>query len=69
MAASHFPPFILAQQYGESKAVPTSIFSVIARQRLKRERRLGKVIPESRIHLGYPYFALTLLATAFPTRG
>ena len=60
---------ILAQQYGESRAVPTSIFSVIARQRLKRERRLGKVIPESRIHLGYPYFALTLLATAFPASG
>ncbi|MGJ8725043.1 MAG: transglutaminase-like domain-containing protein [Roseibacillus sp.] len=64
-----FLPLILAQQYGEAKAVPTSIFSVVARQRLKRERRLGKVIPESRIHLGYPYFALTLLATAFPASG
>lgn len=64
-----FLPLILAQQYGESKAVPTSVFSVIARQRLKRERLLGKVIPESRIHLGYPYFALTLLATAFTTSG
>lgn len=64
-----FLPLILAQQYGEAKAVPTSVFSVIARQRLKRERRLGKVIPESRIHLGYPYFALTLLATAFTSSG
>ena len=64
-----FLPLILAQQYGESKAVPTSVFSFVARQRLKRERRLGKIIPESRIHLGYPYFALTLLATAFPASG
>lgn len=64
-----FLPLMLAQQYGESKAVPTSVFSVIARQRLKRERRLGKTIPDSRIHLGYPYFALTLLATAFSSSG
>lgn len=64
-----FLPLILAQQYGEAPAVPTSIFSVIARRRLKRERRLGKTIPESRIHLGYPYFALTLLATAFTASG
>lgn len=64
-----FLPLILAQQYGEEVAVPTSIFSVIARQRLKRERRLGKVIPESRIHLGYPYFSLVLLAAAFPISG
>lgn len=64
-----FLPLMLAQQYGEAPAVPTSIFSVVARQRLKRERRLGKMIPESRIHLGYPYFAVTLLATAFNASG
>lgn len=64
-----FLPLILAQQYGEAPAVPTSVFSVVARQRLKRERKLGKVVPESRIHLGYPYFAITLLATAFTAAG
>ena len=61
-----FLPLILAQQYGEANAVPTAIFSVIARYRLKRERLLGKKIPESRIHIGYPYFFLIILATAFP---
>lgn len=64
-----FLPLILAQQYGAAPAVPTSVFSVITRQRLKRERSLGKIIPETRIHLGYPYFALTLLATAFRASG
>ncbi|WP_411846562.1 transglutaminase-like domain-containing protein [Roseibacillus persicicus] len=64
-----FLPLMLAQQYGEEVAVPTSVFSVIARQRLKRERKLGKVIPESRIHLGYPYFSLVLIASAFPISG
>lgn len=64
-----FLPLILAQQYGAARAVPTSVFSIIARQRLKRERRLGKDLPDSRIHLGYPYFAITLLATAFTADG
>ena len=64
-----FLPLMLAQQYGEEKAVPTSVFSVIARRRLRKERSLGKSIPESRLHLGYPYFTLTLLATAFPANG
>ena len=64
-----FLPLMLAQQYGEASAVPTSVFSLIARQRLKRERRLGKVIPDTRIQLGYPYFAITLLATAYSSPG
>ena len=61
-----FLPLILAQQYGEAEAIPSSVFSVLARRRLKREKSLGKAIIESRIHLGYPYFTLTILATAFP---
>lgn len=64
-----FLPLILAQQYGEEQTVPTTVFSVIARHRLKKQQRLGKNIPESRIHLGYPYFALILLATAFSSSG
>ncbi|MBK1832535.1 transglutaminase-like domain-containing protein [Roseibacillus ishigakijimensis] len=64
-----FLPLILAQQYGEEEAVPTTVFSLVARRRLQRERRLGKIIPESYIQLGYPYFAFILLATGFTASG
>lgn len=64
-----FLPLILTQQYGEERTVPTSIFSFFARRRMKRERLLGKIVRESRIHLGYPYLVLTLLATGHQSTG
>lgn len=64
-----FLPLILAQQYGEEETIPTTVFSVIARKRQERERKLGHAVVDSRMHLGYPYFALTVLSAGYPATG
>lgn len=64
-----FLPLILAQQYGEEETISTTVFSVIARKRQERERKLGHAVEDSRIHLGYPYFGLTMLSAGYPAAG
>lgn len=64
-----FLPLILAQQYGEEETISTTVFSMIARKRQERERKLGHAVVDSRMHLGYPYFALTVLSAGYPATG
>ena len=64
-----FLPLILAQQYGKKATIPATVFSIIAKQRQRRDERLGKktVIPQ--VQVGYPYFGLTLLSAGYLTTG
>jgi hypothetical protein len=64
-----FLPLILAQQYGESFAIPGTVFSVLARRRQKRDQKLGRHSTEHQLHFGYPYFALSLLSAGYTATG
>ena len=64
-----FLPLMLAQQYGEDEAIPTTVFSYFARQRQRREQKLGKTVVESSIQIGFPYFGLTLVSAGYPADG
>ncbi|MEM9079807.1 MAG: transglutaminase domain-containing protein [Verrucomicrobiota bacterium] len=64
-----FLPLILAQQYGEEEAIPATVFSAVARHRVKKAERLGKPVDIPMVHLGLPYFAFTILASGYNTFG
>ncbi|MDP0491680.1 MAG: transglutaminase domain-containing protein [Verrucomicrobiota bacterium JB023] len=57
-----FLPLILAQQYGVAQAIPTTVFSALARRRQKKAVAMGRTERVNRIHFGYPYFLMVLLS-------
>ena len=57
--------FVGAQVYSGREGIPLEAISLILRRRMKKARQLGWPLPPSRsVNVGYPYFALCLLAAS-----
>lgn len=54
-------PLALAQQYSLNGGAPAVAFSFIARRKMASDRKHGRPVEVSTIHLGYPYFVLILI--------
>jgi hypothetical protein len=54
-------PLILAQQYVRNGGVPMVTFSFIARRKAAVDRKAGRLVVTSSIHLGYPVLFLILI--------
>ena len=57
-------PVILAQQYANETSMPLNTFSFIARRKMQLDRAAGRRVDPVRVHIGYPYFCLVLVASA-----
>lgn len=62
-----FFPFLAAQTFSTREAIPLTVISLIARRRWKKLTPADQSSPLARLsfHIGYPYFAATLLASSF----
>jgi hypothetical protein len=54
-------PLGLAQQYSREGGVPTVTFSFIARRKMEADRRAGRPVEITPVHLAYPFFMLVLI--------
>jgi hypothetical protein len=60
-----FFPFIAAQVFSTRQTVPLTTISLILRRRRKKARQLRQPLPAERnVNVGYPYFAICLLAAS-----
>ena len=55
-------PLILSQQYARKGGVPMVTFSFIARRKAAADRKAGRLVEASSIHLGYPVLFLIMIA-------
>jgi len=61
-------PLELAQRYGKAASIPLNTFSFFARRKMIHDTKQGYHVSPRMIHTGYPYLAITLLATAVTSR-
>lgn len=60
-----FFAFMVAQQFSTRRTVPLTTISLILRRRRKQALKLRRPLPPERnVDIGYPYFAMCLLAAA-----
>ncbi len=60
-----FFAFMVAQQFSTRRTVPLTTISLILRRRRKQALKLRRPVPPERnVDIGYPYFAMCLLAAA-----
>lgn len=57
-------PVILAQNYATEQAMPLNTFSVVARRKMLIDRRAGRDVEPVKVHIGYPYLCLVMVASA-----
>lgn len=57
-------PVALAQNYATQPSMPLNTFSFIARRKMLIDRAAGRPVEPIRIHAGYPYLCLVLVASA-----
>jgi len=58
-----FLPIELAMRYGEKSTIPLSTFSFFTKKQSQKNQPSGYIPQARQINTGYPYIALTLLAT------
>ncbi len=61
-------PLELAQRYGKATSIPLNTFSFFARRKMKHDLKQGYHIRSRMINIGYPYLAITLLATSVASK-
>lgn len=60
-----FFPFLAAQMFSTRQTIPLTTISLILRRRRKQAQQLRKPVPPERnVNIGYPYFAICLLAAS-----
>ena len=57
-------PLELAQRYGKAPLIALNTFSFFARRKMMHDSKQGYHVSPRMIHIGYPYLAIILLATA-----
>ena len=62
--------FAAAQSYGPREGIPLEVISLILRRRWRKARQEGRPTPASQsVNVGYPYFAVCLLAAGAHSSG
>lgn len=54
-------PLALAQQFAREAGVPSVAFSFVARRKIEADKRAGRPVELSHLHLGYPFLLLVLI--------
>lgn len=60
----YFLPLILVQQYATSRWMLLNTFSLFARRKMQVDRRKGREVDPMKVHFGYVYLLLVLIAAA-----